>query len=164
MTMHSPKLQHCRNLTIRLFNVISRTLVGECLTPLLRSSRCILHTPPTGKYFQCKYKSKLNHYFMSIDFAKLDLLDSSWRHLFDLTNLHTMLIILSVLITTCAKQKVSPPQKKQTNNILCNNLIITTTTKKNTPSNPAELCRRNRQVRFQDSIFDNSNYMNRTFI
>ena len=27
-TTHSPKLQHCWNLTIRLFSVISRTLVG----------------------------------------------------------------------------------------------------------------------------------------
>ena len=28
-TLHSPKLQHYWNLTIRLFNVISRTLVGQ---------------------------------------------------------------------------------------------------------------------------------------
>ena len=48
-TPHSPKLQDCWNLTIRLFSVISRTLVGVCLTPLQRSSRCILQPQPTGQ-------------------------------------------------------------------------------------------------------------------
>ena len=47
---HSPKLHHCWNLTIRLFSVISRTLVGGGgLTPLQRSSRCILQPQPTGQ-------------------------------------------------------------------------------------------------------------------
>ena len=44
-----PKLQHCWNLTIRLFSVISRTLDGRVLTPLQRSSRCILQPQPTGQ-------------------------------------------------------------------------------------------------------------------
>ena len=48
-TPHSPKLQHCWNLTIRLFSAISRTLIGGGgLTPLQRSSRCILQPQPTG--------------------------------------------------------------------------------------------------------------------
>ena len=48
-TPHSPKLQHCWNLTIRLFSVISRALVGGGLIPLQRSSRCILQPQPTGQ-------------------------------------------------------------------------------------------------------------------
>ena len=48
-TPHSPKLQHYWNLTIILFSVISGTLDGECLTPLQRSSWCILHLEPTGQ-------------------------------------------------------------------------------------------------------------------
>ena len=44
-----PKLQHHWNLTIWLFSVISRTLVGGGLTPLQRSSRCILQPQPTGQ-------------------------------------------------------------------------------------------------------------------
>ena len=43
---HSPKLQYYWNLTIRLFSVIFRTLVGRCLTLLPRSSQCILHPSP----------------------------------------------------------------------------------------------------------------------
>ena len=43
-----PKLQHCWNLTIRLFSVISRTLVRAGLTPLQRSSQCILQPQLTG--------------------------------------------------------------------------------------------------------------------
>ena len=39
---HSPKLQHYRSLTIRLFSIISKTLVREGLTPLQRCSQCIL--------------------------------------------------------------------------------------------------------------------------
>ena len=39
-TPHSPKLQHCWNLTIRLFSVIYRTLIrGGGLTPLQRCSQ-----------------------------------------------------------------------------------------------------------------------------
>ena len=49
-TRHSPKLQHCWNLTIRLFSVISRTLVsGGGLTPLQRSSQYILQPQSTGQ-------------------------------------------------------------------------------------------------------------------
>ena len=48
-TPHSPKLQHYWNLTIRLFSVISRTLMGGDLTPLQKSSRCILQPQPTGQ-------------------------------------------------------------------------------------------------------------------
>ena len=45
---HSLKLQHYWNLTIRLFSVIYTSLVwGGGLTPLQRSSRCILHPQPT---------------------------------------------------------------------------------------------------------------------
>ena len=44
-----PKLQHYWNLTIRLFSVISRTLVeGGGLTPLKRCSQCILLSQLTG--------------------------------------------------------------------------------------------------------------------
>ena len=41
------------SLTIRLFNVISRTLVGGGLTSLQRSSRCILQPQPTEKVCVC---------------------------------------------------------------------------------------------------------------
>ena len=44
-TPHSPKLLHYWNLTIRLFGVISRILVGEVL-PLCREAVNVLHTPP----------------------------------------------------------------------------------------------------------------------
>ena len=48
--LHSPKLRHYWNLTIRLFSVICRTLVGgEGLTPLQRTNRCILQSQPTGQ-------------------------------------------------------------------------------------------------------------------
>ena len=51
-TLHSPKLQHCWNLTIILFSVISRTLVrwGGGLTPLQRCSQCILQPQLTGQF------------------------------------------------------------------------------------------------------------------
>ena len=39
------------NLTIRLFSVISRILVEGSLTPLQRSSQCILQPQPTGQIF-----------------------------------------------------------------------------------------------------------------
>ena len=48
-TPHSPKLQHYWNLTIRLFNDISRTLVGGGLTPLQRSTQCLLQPHLTGQ-------------------------------------------------------------------------------------------------------------------
>ena len=46
--LHSPKLQHYWNLNIRLFSVISRTLIGGGLTPLQRSCQCILQPQLTG--------------------------------------------------------------------------------------------------------------------
>ena len=45
----APKLHHYWNLTIRLFSVISSTLVGGGLILLQRSSRCILPPRPTGQ-------------------------------------------------------------------------------------------------------------------
>ena len=42
-----PKHQYYRKLTIKLFNVKSRILVLG-LTPLQKSSRCILQLQPTG--------------------------------------------------------------------------------------------------------------------
>ena len=39
---HSPKFQHYRSLTIRLFSIMYRTLVWEGLTPLQWCSQCIL--------------------------------------------------------------------------------------------------------------------------
>ena len=51
-TLHSPKLQHFWRFTIRLFIVITRTLVeGGGRTPLQRCSRCILQPQPTGQVF-----------------------------------------------------------------------------------------------------------------
>ena len=47
-TLHSPKIQHYRNLTIRLFSVISRTLTRGP-TSLKRCSRCILQPQLTGQ-------------------------------------------------------------------------------------------------------------------
>ena len=47
-TPHSPKLLHYWSLTIRLFSVISRTIVGRGFTPLQRCSRCVLLSQPTG--------------------------------------------------------------------------------------------------------------------
>ena len=41
---HYPKLQHYWSLTIKLFSIISRTLVGD-LTPLKSCIRCTLHSP-----------------------------------------------------------------------------------------------------------------------
>ena len=47
--LHSLKLQYETNLSIRLFNVISRTPIGWWrLTPLQKSSRSILQPQPTG--------------------------------------------------------------------------------------------------------------------
>ena len=48
-TPHSSKSQHHWNLTIRLFSVISRTLIEGGLTPLQRCSRCILQPQLTGQ-------------------------------------------------------------------------------------------------------------------
>ena len=48
-TPHFPKLQHWWNFTIRLFSVISRTLVRGGLTPLQRCSQCILQPKLTGQ-------------------------------------------------------------------------------------------------------------------
>ena len=60
-TPHSPKLQHCWNLTIRLFSVISRILIGRGgLTPLQRSSRCILQPQPTGQKIWIERSPKIS--------------------------------------------------------------------------------------------------------
>ena len=49
-TPHSPKLQHYRNLTIRLFSVIFLTLVmGRGFTPLKKCCRGILQPQQTGQ-------------------------------------------------------------------------------------------------------------------
>ena len=45
---HSPKFQHYCSLTLRLFRVVSRTLVARGLTPLQRCSYWILQHQPTG--------------------------------------------------------------------------------------------------------------------
>ena len=46
---HPPKLQHYWNLTIRLFSVICKTLIGGGLTPLQRCTGYILQLQPTGQ-------------------------------------------------------------------------------------------------------------------
>ena len=53
-TPHSPKLQHYCSLTIRLLNIISRTLVEGPLTPLPRFNRCFLKAQPIGQYNSSK--------------------------------------------------------------------------------------------------------------
>ena len=50
VALYSPKPQHYWDLTIRLFSVISKTLVGRDLTPLQRCSWCILQPQPTGQH------------------------------------------------------------------------------------------------------------------
>ena len=48
----SPKVPYYWDLSIRLFNVISGTHVGgKGLTPLQKSSRCILQPQPTGQVY-----------------------------------------------------------------------------------------------------------------
>ena len=42
---HSPKLQHCWNLSNRLFSVISRTLVGGGVLPLSREAVGVFYSP-----------------------------------------------------------------------------------------------------------------------
>ncbi len=61
-TPESPNLQHYGSLTIRLFSIISRTLVmgGGGLTPLQRSNRCILQPQPTGQISDWKCSSMEN--------------------------------------------------------------------------------------------------------
>ena len=55
-TLHSRKLQHYCNLTIKKFCVIIKTLVWWVGSyPLQRSSRCILQPQPTGQDFS-KYR------------------------------------------------------------------------------------------------------------
>ena len=44
-TLHSPKLQHYRSLTIRLFSVISRTLIGQGVLPLCKDAVSIFYSP-----------------------------------------------------------------------------------------------------------------------
>ena len=43
--LHSPKSQHHWNLTIRLFSVISRTLIGGGVLPLCRGSVSVFYSP-----------------------------------------------------------------------------------------------------------------------
>ena len=71
--LHYPKQQQCWSLTIRLFRIISRTLSGESLTPLLRSSRCILQPQPTGLMFHndtipvyLVYKENFSLHFLEV--------------------------------------------------------------------------------------------------
>ena len=52
-----PKAQHYWNITIILFNIISRTLVGGSY-PLLRCSRCTLHTQLIGQRYHLGEKIK----------------------------------------------------------------------------------------------------------
>ena len=63
-TMNSRKLWHYCNLTIRLFSVISRTIVWGGLTPLLRCSRCILQPQPTGWIYYTLEKNTRRKTFM----------------------------------------------------------------------------------------------------
>ena len=49
-TPHSPKLQYYWSLSDRLFNVISRILVGESY-PTAKYQSCILQPQPTGPFF-----------------------------------------------------------------------------------------------------------------
>ena len=44
-TPYSPRPQHCWNLTIRLFSVISRTLVGRGVLPLCRGAVSVFYSP-----------------------------------------------------------------------------------------------------------------------
>ena len=55
-TPHSLKLQRYWNLTIRLFSVTSKTLVGVSLTLLHKSRRSILWPEPTGQYTELNVK------------------------------------------------------------------------------------------------------------
>ena len=58
-TLHSPKIRHYWNLTLRLFSVICRTLVGGGVTPLQRCSRCILQ-PQTIRPFSFLWLANLH--------------------------------------------------------------------------------------------------------
>ena len=51
VTPHFPKLQHYWNPTIKLFSVIWRSLFVGSLTPLQKSSWCILQPQPIGLRF-----------------------------------------------------------------------------------------------------------------
>ena len=62
-TLHFSKLQHYWSFTIRLFSVMSRTLVVGVVTPLQRSSRCILQPQPTGQ----PYISVINYDWSWLD-------------------------------------------------------------------------------------------------
>ena len=44
-TPHSPKLQHYWNVTIKLFSVIFRTLVGGGVLPLSREAVSVFYSP-----------------------------------------------------------------------------------------------------------------------
>ena len=64
--LYSSKLQQYRNLTIRLFSVISRTLIGGSLNPLQTCIWCILQLQPTGQYTELNVKTVL---FQIIQFS-----------------------------------------------------------------------------------------------
>ena len=49
-TLHSPKLQHDWNVTIRLFSAISWTHVDRRVTPQQRGIQCILQPQSTGQW------------------------------------------------------------------------------------------------------------------
>ena len=85
-TLHSPKLQHYWNLTIRLFHVISRIPVGEGLTPLQRYSWCILQPQPTGQLSKSqqpdeRWVDKIHHLIYWYAWAKNSSFQDLWRSL-----------------------------------------------------------------------------------
>ena len=88
-------LLHHLNLTIRLFSVISGTLVGGSLTPLQRCSRCILKFQPTGqlmffKTFLLIHYSALLGYIVTIQFVSA-------------VHLHTVVCDLSLYLLLIAR-------------------------------------------------------------
>ena len=72
-TPHSPKLQHCWNLTIRLFSVISRRLVRGGGLPLCRGAVSVFYSPSwlgnleTDFCFSATYIEKADPY--NIDYV-----------------------------------------------------------------------------------------------
>ena len=70
---HSPKFQHYWNLIIRLFSVISRTLIGGYSLQIC--SQCILQPQPTGQLFIVKTADNLLSNYVII----YCLLHDTWR-------------------------------------------------------------------------------------
>ena len=70
--LHSPKLQHCWNLTIRLFSVISMILIGGMILPLCREAVGVFYSPSrlgntyletkSSESLQAKLPRKFNNY------------------------------------------------------------------------------------------------------